>query len=37
LVPQCRCSAWLRRMHKQKRRFVDNDVFVGLINDSEME
>jgi len=24
-------------MDQKKRRFVDNDIFVGLINDIEME
>jgi hypothetical protein len=37
LFPESRRNAWLCRVNKKKRRLVDDDIVIGLIDNPELE
>ena len=37
LFPQRRCAVWLCGVNEKERRFVDDHVIVGFIDDFKME
>jgi len=37
LFPQRRCAVWLGGMNEKKRRLIDDNVVVSLINDIKMK